>query len=453
MDWNEEYKDCLDYIDNYWDKVVRPPMRKVINHKIIHIPHAFFTPNHSKFSYIFYWDSFFMFRGLIRTKREWLMKEMVENFIYLLETYGAVPNFNAPAAMGRSQPPFLTSMILDTYNGYYFAYKKKNKFIKVLKSLDSPKKWLKKAVVYAKLEYEKVWIDTDRIHYHSVPGWNLNRYGDTDIGYAHSSELESGWDFTSRYYNRADDFFPVDLNVYLYKYERDFTKISSILGDMEDSIKWADLAKQRKETINKYMWNEKTGFFYDYDYVHKKQSKFLSLAGFTPLWAGLATGEQAKKMIKMLPLFETEHALTITAEESLAPKISIEKLPKSYRVGVEALLAPKQWDYPNAWPPLEYLTVIGLLKYGYVKESRRLMEKYIKTHAALFRKHHSFHEKINGVTGKPSGNYDYEHQLGFGWTNAVFYRFIQLLDSLGKDEKLYVEPKASEPPYKLALPH
>lgn len=451
--WTEEYSDCLAYIDAYWDKVIRPPMKRVINHKVIHIPHSFFTPNHSKFSYIFYWDSFFMFRGLLRTKREWLMKEMVENFIYLLETYGAVPNFNAPAAMGRSQPPFLSSMILDTYNGYYYAHKKKNRFIKVLHGLNSSKAWLKRVTIYAKLEYEKVWIDTDRLHYHSVPGWILNRYGDTDIGYAHSSEIESGWDFTSRYYSRADDFFPVDLNVYLYKYERDFAKIASILGDETEQKKWGGVAKKRQETINTYMWNEKEGFFYDYDYVHKKRSDFLSLAGFTPLWAGLATAKQAKKMVKKLPAFETDHALTIDAKESLAPKVKIANLPEAYKIGIDAMLAPKQWDYPNAWPPLEYLTVIGLLKYGFVEDATRLMEKYIKTHAALFRKHKTFHEKINGVTGLPSGTYDYELQLGFGWTNAIFYRYIQILDSLQKNESLYIEPKPESPPFRLAIPH
>jgi alpha,alpha-trehalase len=394
-----------------------------------------------------------MFRGLIRTKREWLLREMVENFIYLLDTYGAIPNFNAPAAIGRSQPPFLSSMILDTYNGYYYAYKKKNKFLKVITGLDLPKKWLKKAVIHAKLEYEKVWIDKDRIHYHSVPGWTLNRYGDRDIGYSHSSELESGWDFTSRYFNRADQFFPIDLNVYLYKYERDFAKIANILGEGEEEGKWKEAARHRQETINTYMWNEKEGFFFDYDYVHKEQSPFLSLAGFTPLWAGLATEKQAKKMLKKLPSFETEFGLTITAKESLAPKITLTNLPSAYRLAVEQMLKSKQWDYPNSWPPMSYLTTIGLLKYGFVEDARRIMEKYIKTHARLFRRYKTFHEKINAVTGDRSGNYDYELQLGFGWTNAIFYRYIQLLDSLDNGEALYAEPKSSKPPYKLALPH
>lgn len=394
-----------------------------------------------------------MFRGLIRTKREWLMKEMVENFMYLLETYGAVPNFNAPGAMGRSQPPFFSSMILDTYNGYYYAYKKKNKFLKAITALDDPKRWLKRAIIYAKLEYEKVWIDKDRIHYHSVPGWTLSRYGDRDIGYAHSSEIESGWDFTSRYYNRADDFFPIDLNVYLYKYERDFAKIASILGDKEEFELWKNVTQKRKDAINEYLWNENEGFFFDYDYTHKLQSTFLSLAGFTPLWAGLADQKQAEKMVKKLELFETDYALTITAKESLAPKVRLQGLPSAYRIGLEDMLRAKQWDYPNAWPPLEYLTVVGLLKYGFLDVARRLMEKYIRTHAKLFREYKTFFEKINGVTGEPSGRYDYELQLGFGWTNAIFYRYTQILDSIDKGEALYVEPKLQMPPYKLAIPH
>ncbi|MDP3941871.1 MAG: trehalase family glycosidase, partial [bacterium] len=405
------------------------------------------------FSYIFYWDSFFMFRGLIRTKREWLMKEMIENFIYLFNAYGVIPNFNSLAAMGRSQPPFLSSMVLDTYNGYYYAYLKKNKFLKRITGLKKHKIWLKNAFEIAKKEYETVWVDSDRVHFHSVPGWSLNRYGDRDIGYAHSSEIESGWDFTSRFYNRADQFFPVDLNVYLYKYERDFAKIASLLGKTHEQKKWHEIASKRRESINEYMWDEKQGFFFDYDYVHEKRSEFRSLAGFTPLWAGLATEEQAQKITKNLSHFETKYGLTITDDNSLAPTIQVADLPSAYGIAVQSLLRPKQWDYPNSWPPMEYLTVIGLLKYGNVTDAARIMKKYIATHAALFRKYNTFHEKINGVTGERSGTYAYTQQLGFGWTNAIFYRFTLLLDSIDSNEQIYSEPKSPQPPYRLALPH
>src|SRR4051812_14099753 len=99
MSWSEEYKDCLDYIDNYWSRITFQPSRmrlqyrvnnlpillsqmklpelridvkrNQINANFIHLPHYYFVPNDNKFKYIFYWDSYFMFRGLMGTKREW----------------------------------------------------------------------------------------------------------------------------------------------------------------------------------------------------------------------------------------------------------------------------------------------------------------------------------------------------------------------------------------------
>jgi len=467
MSFSQEYKDCLDYIDSFWDKVTVKPKnsdylfnfikkkaRERMHKNVLNVPHAFIVPNNKKFIHVFYWDTFFMFRGLIKTRHEWLMKSMVDNFIYLYEKYGIIPNFNSPASTGRSQPPFFTSMILDTYNGPYFRYMEKNKIEKMLTpQMAAHNNWLKKAFGIAIKEYENVWMDTENIFNHYVPDFELNRYGDRDIGYAHSSELESGWDFTSRFYNRCDEFLPIDLNVFLYKYERDFAKISQHLKNSKEQKCWQEAATLRKIKINKYMWNEKKGFFFDYGYKHNRLSEFLSLAGFTPMWAGMASRQQAAKMVKMLPHFETEHGLTITAQESLAPAVNLSKVPIRYRQSLEDVLKPKQWDHPNSWPPLDYLTVIGLLKYGFIDDASRIMKKYLNTHAAIFRKHGTFFEKINGVTGGKADDFHYANQSGFGWTNAAFYRFVQILDALEGGVNIYKETREEEPPYKIVIPH
>lgn len=457
MSYQETYQDCLTYIDSYWEKITHKPEKRKINQHVITIPHTYISPNVAWVAgnqpYMFYWDTFFMFRGLIGTKREWILREMVNNFTYIFTKHGIIPNFNAPVSMGRSQPPFLSSMILDTYNGYYFAYKRRGKFHEALFDLTPHKQWLKKAVVAAKLEYNQVWLDPDKKYNHSVKDFGLARYGDRDIGYAHSSELESGWDFTSRFYNRCNEFFPIDLNVYLYKYERDFAKIAFHLEDRVEEEKWKKIADKRKEEINKLMWDEKKGFFYDYCYTNNRISDFLSLASFTPLWAGLATADQAKRMIKKLRLFETDYGLVITAKESLAPQVELNNIPLRYRDAIVDVLEPKQWDYPNIWSPLEYLTVIGLLKYGYVEDARRIMLKSVRAHAANFKKYGTFFEKINGQTGDIPESYHYKSQEGFGWTNAVFYRYVQLLDKIDSGVDIYKQPKNSQAPYGLSVLH
>lgn len=475
MTYSDKYKDELSYIDNFWDKVIIRPKRrerflglffkkatKRMHKNILNIPKSFIIPNAPStggtnnpgwFSHIFYWDTYFISRGLLRTRREWILRSMVDNFTYLYNKYGIIPNFNSPASTGRSQPPLLTSMILDTYESYVDAYNGLNPFKKLLHDSQYYLDWLARKFEVAKNEYNHVWIDQNGYFHHKVEGYDLSKYGDRDIGYAHSAELESGWDFTSRFYNRCNDFLPVDLNIFLYKYECDFAKIAEYLGNSEEVKVWKENAEKRLNDINKHMWDKKFGFFFDYGFKNKKQSNFLSLAGFVPMWAGLATAEQAKKMVLKLKYFETDFGLTITAKESLAPEISLAEIPQRYRVAVNEVLKPKQWDYPNIWPPLEYLTIIGLLRYGYVEEAGRIMKKSLAAQSKIYGEHKTFFEKINGETGETASSFHYTAQEGFGWTNAIFYRYVEILDAIESGVNIYGENKPSTPPFELSIPH
>lgn len=429
--------------------------KKETDPHIITIPYTYIVPNTGHFKRIYYWDSFFMFKGLIGTKRQSITKKMVNNFIYLYDKYQIIPNFNAPASINRSQPPFLSSMILDAYITPLLLHRDHKYHIglssQVYKARN--KRWLKKAISTAKKEYEAVWIDNENLYNHHVDGYNLSRYGDRDIGYAHSSELESGWDMTSRFYNRCDQFLPIDLNTYLYKYEKDFAFVAKLFKNHKEEKYWMEKAEARKKEMNKCMWDDNEKFFFDYGYAFKRVSHFFSLASYTVLWAGLATPTQAKQMVDRLSKFETPYGLSISAAESLAKPINLEKIQRRYHPAINEIIKPKQWDYPNIWSPLEYLTVIGLLKYGYVKDAKRIMKKSIKAHAALFRKHNTFFEKIDGETGEPGKGALYGDQNGFGWTNAVFYRYTMILQAIESNKSIYMEPKSSVPPYELSILH
>lgn len=448
----DEFKDCLSYIDQYWDKITHRPERRKINKHVVELPHSYVSPNDKLFDFIFYWDSFFMMKGLMGTKRAWLMREIVGDFLYLQERFGFIPNFNTPIGLGRSQPPFLSSMIIDTYNNYYKKYQK-TEIGRFAFHLTRHNSWLLKAFEVAKSEYENVWIDKDNWFNHHVSDYDLARYGDQDVGNVSSSEIESGWDFTSRYYSRCNEFFPIDLNVYLYKYEQDFAQIAQLVADKIEEGHWKKRVVARKKEINEKMWSEEKGFYFDYCYIWQKRSEFLSLAGFTPMWAGMAEPEQAEKMVKKLPKFETEYGLTITAKESLAPQAGLREVPEWYRKSLEDVLKPKQWDWPNIWAPLEYLTVVGLLKYGHVDDAKRVMDKSVRANANNFRRYGTFFEKFNGETGDKPESYTYESQEGFGWTNAVFYRYVQLLDALESGVNIYSEPKNNKPPFGLEVIH
>lgn len=437
MVYKEEYKDCLEYIEAYWDKIIVTDKDNSHMHGFLSVPYPYLTPNTKKFKYLFYWDTFFQFRGLLGTNHIEIMKYMIENFIFLYKRYGIIPNFNSHASTGRSQPPFLSSMIFDVYNE------------------TQDKKWLEVKMQYAKLEYTHVWRDREKAYNHGVDGTMLSKYGDRDVGYAYNAELESGWDFTSRFYSRCNEFLPVDLNSYLYKYEKDFLKIAQMFSYEREKIFWRKQLDARRKEIHEKMWDEKKGFFFDYDFVHQQRSEFFALSGFAPMWAGIATHKQAEKMVKNLKEFETDYGLLITSAFSLASDITLDSVPEQYKKVITSLLEPKQWDYPHIWLPIEYLAVVGMLKYGFIEDAKRIMKKSLTGQAKVFRKYGTFFEKIDGVRGDMSQSFHYKVQDGFGWTNAVFYRYVQFLDHMEKngDDSIYAHPMSEEGPFRLEIPH
>lgn len=439
----KDTKEVLDYIDSFWSQIILKPKRHRLRNRIIDVvtlraidkdyntitvPYTCIVPNTGKYKYIFYWDSYFIFQGLKGTRYEWVIPSMVQNFLYLFEKYHIIPNLSHPEALGRSQPPLLTSMIFDAYNAMHDPTKLSSKIKNVL---TSPKSWLRKAIDIAKEEYEDVWqsdIVPDHKHYnHRVAEYNLNAYGSRDVPYPQTAEQESGWDMTSRFYNRCNEFLPVDLNTFLYKYEMDFAEAARMFGNTNEQHMWLEKAENRKKRMNEFLWNEQKGFFYDYDFVHNMQSEYTSLAGFVPMWAGLATSEQAKKCVEKLPIFETPYGLTIGDKASLPHEIDLSQFTKPLQITLTTVLRQKQWDYPNIWPPLEYMTVMGLLRYGYNEDAKRIMEKSIAAHTAFFERHGALLEKMDGTNGDMPGAYWYPTQLGFGWTNAIFKVYTQLL--------------------------
>src|SRR5438128_2368032 len=98
MEYSDDLRKCLTFIDSYWDKIIHPAKDSTGDRDIIPLPHSYITTNTKEFSHwngaMFYWDNFFIFRGLIATPRETIIPKMVDNFIYLFKEYGVIPNAN-----------------------------------------------------------------------------------------------------------------------------------------------------------------------------------------------------------------------------------------------------------------------------------------------------------------------------------------------------------------------
>jgi alpha,alpha-trehalase len=393
----EDVKIAREYITNYWTKLERYNPKD--NDSLIGVPKPYLVPSYAEgheFDYneLYYWDSYFMVQGfLMDPERKALTEGILEDLLTIFKRFHIIPNGSQMYYVSRSQPPFLTSFIFDLYAAY-----------------NPGKKWLKDCIALAKQEYEMVWMGTRKPAARQVYQ-GLSRY--YDFNYLHDiAEAESGWDMTPRFNRKAMNYTPVDLNALLYKYEMDFARAARIFDDKREAGRWEDAAKQRKKTMNKLMWDQGRGLFYDYNYVKEKRGNVSSLAAFYPMWAGMVDGHQAQALVKALRRFEQKGGLATTDSLPLGQYV-----PGSM---------PTQWAYPNGWAPLHFIVVKALQRYGYHNDARRIAMKWLRTNLSWFQEHGEFLEKYNVVApDKPPAKGIYPSQTGFGWTNAVFERLCQ----------------------------
>ncbi len=380
------YQSTLRYIDSYWKELTVRSRKDVGIH--IGLPHPFVSPNTTLFDTDqFYWDSYFIILGLVDSGKIKLAKGMVDNLAFLFKKFSIIPSRNRFYNLGISQTPFLTSMALEVFH----------------KTQD--KAWLLSIAQVAEEELTIYWMDEHHLVYNG-----LSRNCDHFMTHT-TSEHESGWDMTSRFHDHCLDYLPVDLNACLYRYETDLAHIYRLLHQTSKAKDFDRRAKLRRQHMKQLMWNEDEGLFFDYIHTLKRQSRFISIATFYPLWAKLATQEEAEAVRKNLKLFEYDGGLA-----------------NSHKT---RLLRPfRQHDFPNGWAHQQYIAIRGLLNYGFKEDAERLMRKWLDLNEGLFLKTGHMWEKYNVVkctVGKPER---YRNLFGFGWTNGVFVRLARLLNHL-----------------------
>src|SRR5665213_2274498 len=211
----ETVRPARDYITGYWPKLQR--FHPKDDESLLGLPKPYLVPAYEEgheFDYneLYYWDSYFMVQSMLDAQHKELVLGILEDLFSLFERFQIIPNASRTYLTGRSQPPFLTSFIMDVYNAY---------------GMD--KAWLERAMKVAQGEYHTVWMGTTKPNARLVYQ-GLSRY--YDINYLHDlAEAESGWDLTPRFNRRCMDYLPVDLNALLYKYEMDFAYAERVLGE------------------------------------------------------------------------------------------------------------------------------------------------------------------------------------------------------------------------------
>jgi alpha,alpha-trehalase len=227
------------------------------------------------------------------------------------------------------------------------------------------------------------------------------------------SMRESGFDVSFRFgpFGAATHHYaPVCLNSLLFKTEKDMEQISQWLGRPADAAKWRKRARDRKKLINRYLWDQEQGLFFDYNFQTGKRSSYLYATTFYPLWAGLATEDQAKLVERNLKGFEQPGGLPMSTQET-----------------------GTQWDLPYGWGNIEMLAVDGLRRYNDNADADRISYEFLSNVAENFRRDGNIREKYNVVTRSSEAHVELGYQMnvvGFGWTNAAF---LELLHGLPKE--------------------
>ncbi len=225
---------------------------------------------------------------------------------------------------------------------------------------------------------------------------------------------ESGWDYSSRWFaNGKDlatiqttDIVPVDLNSLIYHLELKIAQGFDWAGNLEVPKIYLAKSESRKIAIQKYLWNDSTQFFGDYNYVSQSFTAINSLAGIYPLYFKIATKEQAKKVAK------------VVEEDFLLAGGFVTTLQKT----------GQQWDYPNGWAPLQWITANGLFNYGYNDLGLKGVERWLKRNNEVFKATGKMMEKYNVAdTELLAGGGEYPLQDGFGWSNGVALAFLEMM--------------------------
>lgn len=394
-------------IRGQWESTVRSVGHDA--HPRLYLPHEFTVPCASdRFQELYYWDTYFTNLGLIRHDRVHLAQFNVQNMLYLVRKFGFVPNSNAVYHLNRSQPPYLSMMVRDVYEKI------------------QDRAWLRAA--YEPLEEEyRFWMT------HRVTATGLNRYlhsaTDHDLaefyrttlvqrlgfehadaqamretGYHYVAEAESGHDFTPRFRGRCADHLPVDLNSNLYEYERNFALFSRILG--LDEHRWLARSAERVARMRRYLWDPALGCFNDYDYVRDEPTAIANVASFWPLAYGIATEGEARSTVRLLARLQAPHGVSTCERSAEAERF--------------------QWGYPNAWPPMQLMVCLGLARYGYDDDARRVARSYLETVSEQYSVTGHLWEKYDALTGGPGGA-EYKPARMLGWTAGVFVALAAFL--------------------------
>jgi alpha,alpha-trehalase len=426
-------RDILQHIEALWPYLSRAPQQHPPRGSLLQLPQRYIVPG-GRFAELYYWDSFFTMLGL-PGGTDSLVEDMTENFAYLVDTYGHIPNGTRTYYLSRSHPPVFALMtrLCEQRGGH--------------PATDYLPQLLREHAFWMAGEDSARPGEPHRRVVRLPTGECLNRYWDDrctpreeswreDVATAGRSgrpqqevyrhlraAAESGWDFSTRWLAEdasgqvstdlaticTTDLLPVDLNALLYFLELHIAELGERHGDAAIAATFRQRASTRAAAMARLHWDAEQGFYVDYDWRRQQRRRTLSAATLMPLYCGLAGPGEA-------------HALAHTVRtRMLAPG----------GVATTETMSGQQWDRPNGWSPLQWIAVEGFARCGESALSEEIRGRWLRTVEQVYAHEHKLLEKyaLRPGTATGGGGGEYPLQDGFGWTNGVVACWLQHRDT------------------------
>ncbi len=379
-----------------------------------------------RFREIYYWDSYFTMLGLQADGRADLIENMIDNFAHLIDTKGFIPNGNRTYYLSRSQPPFFACMVQ-----LLADMKGENVYKKYLPQLEKEYKfWMdgkqEEPENTASSKKRVIHIDKNTLNRYCDDGNKPRPEGykedketakksgqDLDIVYKHlRSGAESGWDYSSRWFAdgkniatiHTTDIAPTDLNALLYNLEMVIMKGKIIDKKLNEAADFQKKASKRREAVMRYNWNDELGLFFDFDFQRYRKKEVMSLATVFPLYFKMVTKKQADRVADAIQKLFLRPGGVVTTPNNTG----------------------QQWDAPNGWAPLQWMTIQALRNYGHNDLANDIKQRWIDLNVKVYKNTGKMLEKYNVENIElETGGGEYPVQDGFGWTNGVLQKLLK----------------------------
>ena len=444
----EKEIDVAKHIQNLWSILKREADKEVVGSSVLPLPYPYIVPG-GRFREIYYWDSYFTMLGLKESGEITLIENMIDNFSFLINTYGHIPNGNRTYYLSRSQPPFFCLMVellagikgdkvykkylpqMQKEYNYWMqgasTLKKEGSFKSIIKLSDGTilnRYWDDLEIPRQEGYTKDVKVAQDAVTQKmmtmrfasEVAMNNFKIQQEKNIYKNLRAGACSGWDFSSRWFSEPDkistiqvlNIAPVDLNALMYKIETLLAKAYKITNQENQSRQMTTASNKRFLAIEKYFLSKELNFYCDYNFEEKTPTNIATAAALYPL-CFFSNSPQSN------------------SRRGILAKAFIEKyLLKDGGLLSTPNLTGQQWDAPNGWAPLQWMAIEALEKCNQKQLAKEIATRWIKLNTEVYLRTGKLMEKYNVVdTHLEAGGGEYAGQDGFGWTNGVLLALIK----------------------------